>query len=96
MSFPYDRGPSLRQIYDQRAYEEYQPDPKHGPRHLARKHRGIIARLSFPAGSRVLDTGCGGGVYCELSIRYWLEESLIHLPGLRRWGDTLLVKAVKP
>jgi len=66
---------TLRQLYDRRA-EQYHSMAGREPRLLSRKHRGIIAHLTFPRGSRVLDAGCGDGVYCE-----WLS----------RQGHTLVV-----
>lgn len=58
---------TLRELYDRHAEERYRLVP--GPRLLSRKHQGIIAHLNLPPSSRVLDAGCGDGVYCE-----WLSH----------------------
>ena len=59
----------LREVYDRRAEEQYHFTPGRGPRALSRKHQHIVACLAFSPGSRVLDAGCGDGVYCE-----WLSR----------------------
>lgn len=61
----------LIQLYNRRAKEEYPFIPGRGPRVLSRKHRGIIAFLkALSVNSRILDAGCGDGVYCE-----WLSRN---------------------
>jgi len=60
---------NLRELYDRRAEARYRFAAGRRLRVLSRKHRGIIAHLTFPPGSRVLDAGCGDGVYCE-----WLSR----------------------
>jgi SAM-dependent methyltransferase len=67
---------TLRELYDRRA-ERYRSASERAPRMLSRKHQGIISCLNFAPVSRVLDAGCGDGVYCE-----WLTQQGVFVVGV--------------